>query len=139
MRVSRRELGWLLPAAAALAASPSRTSQITAARQKLTTSRMYHNTQIPYQGNDTKKARQFFTGETHGGFNLEVHETILGPGIQTHDPHKHVHEEIMVLVDGTLETYVEGKREMVETGSVIFFGSNQMHTVRNTGRTPARY
>lgn len=138
MRISRRELGWLLPAAAALAAAPRRATQ-TAPRRKLATSRMYHHAQIAYDGNETKKARRFFTGETHGGFNLEVHETILGPGVQTHDPHKHVHEEIMVLVEGTLETYVEGKTELVETGSVIYFGSNQMHTVRNAGRTPSRY
>jgi uncharacterized cupin superfamily protein len=138
MRVSRRELGWLLPAAAALAASPRQAAPASPA-QKLTTSRMYHHAQIPYEGNATKKARQFFLGQTHGGFNVEVHETILGPGVQTHDPHKHVHEEIMVLMEGTLETYVEGKREPVETGSVIFFGSNQMHTVRNSGQTPARY
>ena len=138
MRVSRRELGWLLPAAAALAASPRRVPQ-AAPRQKLATSRMYHDKQIPYDGNETKKARQFFLGETHGGFNLEVHETVLGPGVQTHDPHKHVHEEIMVLAEGTLETYVDGKTEQVEAGSIIFFGSNQLHTVRNVGRTPSRY
>ena len=138
MRVSRRELGWMLPAVAALAASPRRLPQ-AAARQKLATSRMYHHAQIPYEGDDTKKARRFFTGETHAGFNLEVHETILGPGVQTHAPHQHVHEEIIIVVEGTVETYVEGKTEVVEAGSVIYFGSNQMHSARNVGRIRSRY
>jgi quercetin dioxygenase-like cupin family protein len=136
MRLSRRELGLLLPVIAASAAAPVRAQ--TPARTKLAT-KMYHHAQIPYQGNETKKARQFFTGETHGGFNLEVHETILGAGVETHAPHKHVHEEIIVVVEGTVETYVEGKTELVEAGSVIYYGSNQMHSLRNAGKVPARY
>lgn len=138
MRVSRRELAALLPALAPLAAAPARAHQ-PAPRRKLTESRMYHHAQVPYTGDDTKKARRFFTGETHGGFNLEVHETILGAGVRTHEPHRHVHEEIIVVVEGTVETYVDGRTEVVEPGSVIFFGSNQMHSARNVGRTPSRY
>ena len=137
MRISRRELGLLLPVIASSAAVPARAAQ-TPARTKLAT-KMYHHTQIPYAGDEKKKARQFFTGETHGGFNLEVHETILGTGVETHAPHKHVHEEIIVVVAGTVETYVEGKTEVVEAGSVIYFGSNQMHSARNAGKVPARY
>lgn len=138
MRVSRRELGWLLPVLAA-SASPARAAQTPApARVRLAT-KMYHHAQIPYVGDDTKKSRQFFTGETHGGFNLEVHETILGTGVETHAPHKHVHEEIILVVEGTVETYVEGTTEIVEAGSVIYFGSNQMHSARNAGKVPSRY
>jgi mannose-6-phosphate isomerase-like protein (cupin superfamily) len=28
---------------------------------------------------------------------------------------------------------------MVEAGSVIYFGSNQMHSIRNAGSAPCRY
>ena len=137
MSMSRRELAWLLPAlAGAVAAKPARAQ--TPARTKLDT-KMYHHKQIPYEGNDQKKGRRFFTGETHGGFNLEVHETILGKAVETHAPHKHIHEEIIVVVEGTVETFVEGRTEVVEAGSVIFFGSNQMHSARNVGTVPSRY
>ncbi len=139
MRVSRRELGWLLPAMAAVAAAPTRARAQTAARPKLTVSKMYQHAAIPYLGNDTKKARRFFTGETHGGFNLEVHETILGTGVETHAPHQHVHEEIIVVVEGTVETYVDGKTEIVPSGGVIWLASNQMHSARNVGKVPSRY
>lgn len=139
MRVSRRELGWLLPAMAAVAATPKGARAQTTARPRLTASRMYHHAAIPYAGNDAKKARRFFTGETHGGFNLEVHETILGAGVETHAPHRHLHEEIIVVVEGTVETYVDGKTEVVQAGSVIWYGSNQMHSARNVGKVPARY
>ena len=137
MNVSRRELGVLFPALAASVVGKSAWAQ-TPVRTKLET-RMYHHAQIRYEGNDQKKGRQFFTGETHGGFNLEVHETILGKAVETHAPHKHVHEEIIVVVEGTVETFVEGKTETVEAGSVIYFGSNQMHSARNVGTGPSRY
>ncbi len=45
----------------------------------------------------------------------------------------------MILFEGTLETFVEGKRETVQAGSVIYFGSNEMHNVRNPGAVPSRY
>lgn len=139
---SRRDLGYLLPALAAAAAvrpAAAQTATPTApARAKLDT-KNYHHGQIPYNGNDQKKGRRFFMGETHGGFNLETHETILGVGIETHAPHKHLHEEIIIVVEGTVETYNEGKTEVVEAGSVIFYGSNQMHSARNVGKVQARY
>lgn len=132
MNISRRDLGLLLPALAAVAAD---------AQQKLQTlgSKVYRNDQIPYQGNDQKKSRRFFNGVTHANFDVEVHETILGPGVETHAPHKHVHEEIMTILEGTVEAYLDGKTESAPAGSVIYFGSNQMHNVRNGGTTPCRY
>ena len=105
----------------------------------MSTTRVYHNDQVAWQGNDQKKGREFFLGATHTGFKLEMHETTLGPGATTHAPHKHVHEEIIVLVEGTLEAYFDEKTEKVEAGSAIWLASNQMHGVRNAGATPCRY
>jgi quercetin dioxygenase-like cupin family protein len=132
MNLSRRELSLLLPALAA--AKPAPDKQVTEL-----TSKVYHSSQIPYTGDEKKKGRRFFYGADHSGFNLEMHETVLGPGIETHPPHKHVHDEIMIVVEGTLETNVEGKKEVAETGSVVYFGSNQMHNARNAGTIPCRY
>jgi mannose-6-phosphate isomerase-like protein (cupin superfamily) len=120
----------LLPALAA-AQSPG--------RAPLGASKVYHSAQIPYEGDDKKKGRAFFRGAEHSGFDLEAHETILGAGTETHAPHKHVHEELIILVEGTAQTWIEGKTETVEAGSVIHFGSNQMHSVRNIGKVPCRY
>ena len=64
---------------------------------------------------------------------------MLGEGTETHAPHKHEHEEIVIVVEGAVETYLEGKTEVAEAGSVIYFGSNQMHSARNAGRAPCRY
>ncbi len=131
--ISRRSLNLLLPALAAYSAPLQETSG------KLLPSKVYHHDQIPYAGNQQKKGRRFFFGANHSGFNLEMHETILGAGTATHEPHKHEHEEIVIVVEGTVEVYLEGKTENAEAGSVIYFASNQMHSARNAGGTPCRY
>jgi XRE family transcriptional regulator, regulator of sulfur utilization len=130
--ISRRDLSLLLPALAAAGASAQDTGE------ELQT-KVYHHKQIPYTGDDQKKGRRFFYGTTHTGYHLEMHETILGAGTQTHAPHKHEHEEIVIVVDGTAEMFNEGKTEVAEPGSVMYFGSNQMHSTRNVGTTPLRY
>ena len=132
MDVSRRNLTLLLSSFGAFRAA--------ADQQRLPTfsTRVYGN-EIPYKGDQTKKGRQLFNGVTHSGFHVEMHETILGPGIETHAPHRHEHEEIIMILEGTLETHVEGQTEKAEKGSVIFFGSNQTHNARNVGMTPCRY
>jgi len=131
--ISRRDLGWLLPALAARAAA-----QTTAAVATMT-SKAYDSSRIPYQGDDKKKGRQFFLAATHAGFRIECHETVLGPGLETHPPHKHEHEEIMIVVAGTVEANLNGVKQTVPPGSVVVFGSNQMHNARNAGATPSRY
>ncbi len=146
MKVSRRELGVLVPMLAAAAAGRPARAQTPVgqaapsgpARPVLPT-RNYLHRQIPYNGNETKKGRRFFMGTTHGGFNLETHETVLGPGVVTHPPHRHVNEEIIIVMDGTVETFVDGKTETVEAGSVIFYASNVLHNLRNVGKGAARY
>ncbi len=134
MDYSRRDLSLLLPLLAA-----ARAGAQTKAPQVMSSSRIFHDQQIPWDGTDEKKGREFFLGATHGGFSVEMHETSLGPGTLTHAPHKHANEEIIILAEGTLEAYFDEKTEKVEAGSVIWLASNQMHSVRNAGTTPCRY
>lgn len=134
VKVSRRDLGFLLPAlAAARAAAPQPGAVETM------TSKAYPSNKIPYKGDEKKKGRQFFLAATHAGFKIECHETVLGAGLETHPPHKHEHEEIMIVVEGTVEANMDGVKQTVPAGSVVVFGSNQMHNARNAGATPCRY
>lgn len=130
--LSRRDLRLLLPAVAAAA-------RAHAAPAAPLPSKVYHHEAIPYEGDAQKKGRRFFDGATHAGFEVEVHETILGAGTATHAPHRHVHEEIVIVVEGTVEAWLEGKTEIAQAGSVFYFGSDQMHSARNAGTTPCRY
>jgi mannose-6-phosphate isomerase-like protein (cupin superfamily) len=38
-----------------------------------------------------------------------------------------------------VEVFMDGTREQVEAGSVIFYGPNRPHSLRNAGTTPCRY
>ena len=134
--ISRRDLSLLVPALAAAAAARAQNAPAPVADLD---TKVYHDKQIPYTGDDKKMGRRFFDGKTHTGYHIEMHSTILGPGIQTHAPHKHEHEEIVIVMDGTMEMTNEGKSEIAESGSVVYFGSNQMHSSRNAGTVPCRY
>jgi quercetin dioxygenase-like cupin family protein len=133
MNISRRDLTFLLPALTAASAAAQQPAVETM------TSKAYPSDRIPYTGDDKKKGRQFFLSATHAGFKVEMHETILGPGMETHPPHQHEHEEIIIVTEGTVEANMEGNKHTVPAGSVLVFGSNQMHNARNVGTTPCRY
>ena len=68
-----------------------------------------------------------------------MHETVLGPGVETHPPHTHGHQGIIILVEGTVEVSMNGRTDTVEAGSVIFSGPDKPHNLRNTGTVPCRY
>jgi mannose-6-phosphate isomerase-like protein (cupin superfamily) len=132
MTITRREVVMMLPALAAVPAARAE------ARSSLP-GKVYHSTEIPYSGDEKKKGRRFFQGTEHSGFALESHETVLGPGVETHPPHVHEHEEIIFLVEGTAEVSVDGRKEKVEAGSVIYYEPNKPHNLRNAGTVPCRY
>jgi quercetin dioxygenase-like cupin family protein len=70
---------------------------------------------------------------------LEMHITTLKPGVASHEPHKHVNEELIIIRDGTVETLSDGVWKRVGPGSIIFNASNSLHSLRNVGTTPALY
>jgi quercetin dioxygenase-like cupin family protein len=83
--------------------------------------------------------RAVFDGLTHSGFHIDLHETELAPGAAPHPPHKHEHEEIVMVREGTLEATIEGKVSVAGPGSVIYAASNEMHGWKNVGETKAHY
>lgn len=80
-----------------------------------------------------------FNGELHSGFAVELHETELPPGQLPHPPHHHVHEEVILIREGTLEVTIDGHSTILGPGSVAFVASNQQHGWRNAGKDTARY
>lgn len=70
---------------------------------------------------------------------LEMHVTWLPPGKTTHPPHTHPNEELIIVKEGTLEAYQNGKTRRLGPGSIIFEASNEPHNVTNVGDTTAVY
>lgn len=84
-------------------------------------------------------SRAVLDGLTHTGFHVDLHESELAPGAIPHPPHKHEHEEIIMIREGTMEVTIEGKSTVVGPGSVVYTASNEMHGWKNVGTTKSQY
>ncbi len=70
---------------------------------------------------------------------VEMHVTTLKPGAESHPPHHHPQEELILLKDGTVESFINGKKERVGAGSLFFFAAHDLHNLSNIGTEPATY
>lgn len=85
------------------------------------------------------EVRQVFQAPTATLDELELHITTLLPGQSPHEPHQHPDEEVIIIREGTVETFLGDRTQRVGPGSVIFQAANQPHAIRNVGDTPATY
>jgi quercetin dioxygenase-like cupin family protein len=143
--IRRRDV---LTAGAALAASLTATRETEAAVQAPatapTTGPLMGSTTFDWMKMEARatkvgSVRQVCRNATATLDELECHITTLNAGQSPHAPHKHADEEVIVLKEGTLEVTLGDRTEVVGPGSVIFQASNQMHSVKNIGTTPAIY
>ena len=125
----------------ALAAAAQAQDQSSAKKEdkKLIESRVYRYGDLPVTTNGPNQSRQVLDGATHTGYHVELHLTDLGPGMASHPPHKHAHEEVVMLQTGQLDVTLGSVTTRVEAGSVVWAASNQEHGVRNPGPGRAQY
>ncbi len=146
MNYSRRDLSLLLGVLAAgtvdgAAQNPPSTPKAPAAPLTVLPSKVYRFEDLAVRANPNgaTKGRAVMHGTTHNGFSVEVHITELQPGMMPHPPHHHVHEEIIMLKEGTVEVMCNGVTTKMGPGSVSYNGSNEEHSLKNVGTTPATY
>ena len=94
---------------------------------------------LPVRTSGDNRQRAILSGAGRTGFDIELHETELAPGKAPHPPHHHVHEEMILIREGTLEVTIAGKSSNLGPGSVAYVASNEEHGWRNIGDTRARY
>src|SRR5689334_6804639 len=126
MTWSRREIGLL---ASALAAPQDKTVPSTAFRFEDLTPR----------ASGPIVTRQILAGATHTGSFLDLHESELAAGQAPHPPHRHAHEELLLIRDGVLEATIAGKVTRLGPGSGAYIASNELHGWHNVGEGAARY
>jgi quercetin dioxygenase-like cupin family protein len=83
--------------------------------------------------------RDVLKGKLATGESLEVHETTLPPGGAPHPPHHHLHSEMWLIREGTVELTINGTSYRLGPGSVGFVHSNDEHGIKNVGTTAATY
>jgi len=131
MNFSRRDFGFLLPALATAGVANGQTPTLP--------SKTYAFDDLPIRNNGENKTRAVLDGNTHGGFPVDLHITELAPGLAPHPPHRHVHEEMIMIREGTLEVTIAGKSATLGPGSVAYVASNEEHGWRNVGTARAQY
>jgi quercetin dioxygenase-like cupin family protein len=94
---------------------------------------------IPAKPTEAGSVRSFFKVRTATLDELEMHVTTLEPGKSPHPPHRHPNEELIIVMQGTVEALSNGEWKRVGPGSVIFNASNQLHGLRNVGTGEAIY
>jgi len=70
---------------------------------------------------------------------LHAHITTLKPGERSGEPSRHLQEEVIIVREGSIEATFDGHTRSVGPGSVIFFESNAVTSLRNVGPGPATY
>ena len=127
---SRRNLAAVLPALLAGSAAAQKTPL---------GSRMLKYEDLTVRTNGANRQRPILSGPGRTGFDVTVHETELAPGLAPHASHHHVHEEMILIREGTLEVTIAGKSTTLGPGSVAYVASNEEHGWRNVCDTRARY
>src|SRR5688572_23036005 len=83
--------------------------------------------------------REFFNRPTSQLEKFEMHTTALNPGLDSHAPHTHKEEEVILLLKGNAEMYIAGKLYKAAPGDVIFLSSGVSHALKNTGSEQCEY
>ena len=129
-----------LPLAVVLILVAAASSLATLAAQKhVQKSTVYEWSTADTKPNDWGKVRQVMRTPTPTLDELEIHISTLAPGKSPHAPHQHEHEELLIVKEGTLETFQSGATRRVGPGGIIFQASNELHNVTNVGTSAATY
>jgi mannose-6-phosphate isomerase-like protein (cupin superfamily) len=99
----------------------------------------YPFSELPMSNANGAEIRPVLKGKLATTESLEVHETTLPPGGMPHPAHHHVHSEMWLIREGTVQLTINGKSHVMGPGSVGFVHSNDEHGIKNVGTTPATY
>jgi quercetin dioxygenase-like cupin family protein len=135
MSLTRREVCLVLPGLFPVAAGLNALAE----QDNSLPSGAFSFDQLPVQVQNGAQIRHILKGKLATGEPLEAHETTLPPGGSPHPPHHHLHSEMFLIREGTLELTINGKHYRLEPGSLGFVHSNEEHGVKNVGANAATY
>lgn len=138
LEISRRDVAILLTAAASPAGAqkPDVGGGLPALE-----GRIYDIGAMPWHKNasGTSEAKQIFNGFTTRGQHLTMHATELAAGQHPHPAARQPHEEVLIVVQGTLECTINGATAKIGPGAVVYSAYNDLKDWKNVGNDPAIY
>ena len=109
------------------------------AKPALLASGVYTWASLPVEKTENGERRAIFDAVTATVDRLESHITTIDAGKASHAAHRHPDEELIFVREGVIEATINGVPKLAPAGSVIFYGSNDLHGMRNAGEGPASY
>ena len=135
MSLTRREICSLLPALVVAGTAVP----VLAAQDDPLPSATFAFESLPVQDFEHAQVRKIMKGRLATGEHIEVHETTLPPNGYPHTPHHHLHSEMWLIREGTVELTINGIGHRVGPGGLGFVHSNEEHGIKNVGTGPATY
>ena len=83
--------------------------------------------------------RNFFNRATSQLNQFEMHTTALNADSISHAPHTHVQEEIILILRGNVEMFIDGNLYKGSAGDLYFISSNVPHNLKNIGKEQCEY
>jgi (S)-ureidoglycine aminohydrolase len=94
---------------------------------------------VAFNKNEKGGRKNFFNRSTSQLEKFEMHTTALNSGLESHAPHTHKEEEIILILKGNVKMHIAGKLYPAEPGDVVFLSSGVSHALLNTGNEQAEY
>ncbi len=84
-------------------------------------------------------SRDVLRGALTTGEVIAVHESEQPAGVAPNPPHTIQHTEVIVVLEGLVDFFHDGKTDKAGPGGVIFVSPGTLHGLRNAGDGPAKY
>jgi (S)-ureidoglycine aminohydrolase len=95
--------------------------------------------ELAYKTHDRGGRRNYFDRPTGMCEDFEMHMTNLNEGNDSHAPHTHVVEEIILITEGEVEMHIDGQWFKAGPGDLVFLDSMVPHAARNVGKGQCQY
>jgi quercetin dioxygenase-like cupin family protein len=138
MSMDRREFAALLPA---LFAAHSAATAQTAKSPLATVESGAYKPGPPRTGSLPKRASRAYTRGIlrAGNIQIEVHETTQEAGAPHEPEETHLHSELWLVREGTIELTINSVPRRLEAGDIGICAAGDKHYLQNAGNTPATY
>jgi (S)-ureidoglycine aminohydrolase len=92
-----------------------------------------------FKAHDKGGVRQLFDRKTVMFNRFDIHVTQLNEGFNSHAPHTHKNEEIILMLEGNAEMQIGAEHQKANPGDVVMLSSNIPHNLTNIGKTACLY
>src|SRR5438093_7938308 len=109
------------------------TLSIVSAQKQVTRSTTFEWDRLEAKTTPIGARRDVMRSATPTLAELEMHITTLNPGVESHPPHRHPEEELLIVKEGSVETLQSGIGTRHGPGPISLQSPNDPHHIPNIG------